>query len=76
MNDRKHLGKFDSKNNKSIFLGYSNNNRAYRMYNMRTYAIVEYAKMVVDDFNGFADFSKEEKITCFAEEAMKESAIL
>ena len=35
LNDREHLGKFDSKNNTGVFLGYSNNSKAYRVYNMR-----------------------------------------
>ena len=36
LNDRDHLGKFDSKSDESFFLGYSNNSSAYRVYNMRT----------------------------------------
>ena len=36
LNDHEHLGKFDSKSDQGVFLGYSNNSRAYRVYNMRT----------------------------------------
>ena len=53
LNDREHLSKFDSKSDESIFLGYSNNNRAYRVYNVRIQTIMESANMVVPDFNDF-----------------------
>ena len=36
LNDGEHLGKFDSKRDQGVFLGYSNNNRVYRVYNKRT----------------------------------------
>ena len=36
LNDREHLGMFDSKSDQGVFLSYSNNNKAYYVYNMRT----------------------------------------
>ena len=36
LNDREHIGNFDSRSDEGIFLGYSNNSRAYCVYNMRT----------------------------------------
>ena len=50
LNDREHLGKFDSKNDEGVFLGYSNNSRAFRVYNMRTQNIIESANVVIDDY--------------------------
>ena len=35
-NDREHLGKFDSKSDIGIFLGYSNNSKAYNVFNRRS----------------------------------------
>ena len=53
LNDREHLGKFDSKSYEIVFLGYSNNSRAYRVYNMRTQTIMESVNIVVANFNDF-----------------------
>jgi hypothetical protein len=36
LRDRKNLGKFDPKSDEVIFLGYSTNSRAYRVFNKRT----------------------------------------
>ena len=54
LNDREHLGKFDSKSDQGVFLGYSNNSRAYRVYNMRIQTIMEFVNVVVDDHNDFS----------------------
>ena len=54
-----HLGKFNCKSDFGLFHGYSNNSRAYRVYNMRTQTIIESTNVVVDDFNDFSEFSKE-----------------
>ena len=53
LNDKNHIGKFDLKSNEGFFLSYSNYSRTYRVYNMRTQSIMEYANVVVDDFNDF-----------------------
>ena len=73
LNDRKHLGKFDSKSNEGVFLGYSNNNRAYRVYNMRTQIVMKSANIIVDDHSDFSEFSKEESINSFTDEVVVES---
>ncbi|XP_073287691.1 uncharacterized protein [Primulina huaijiensis] len=49
LNDRDHLAKFDSKSDKCLFLGYSSNSRAYRMYNLRTRTTMESINIVFDD---------------------------
>ena len=36
LNNKDILGKFDSKSDKGIFLGYSTSSKAYRVYNIRT----------------------------------------
>nr|XP_023925785.1 receptor-like protein Cf-9 homolog [Quercus suber] len=42
-------GKFDAKSDEVIFLGYSINSRAYRVYNKRTKTVMESINMVIDD---------------------------
>ena len=49
LNDRKNLGKFDAKSDKWIFLGYSTNNRAYKVYNKFTKTMMESINMFIDD---------------------------
>ena len=42
LNNRKYnLGKFDPKSDVGIFLGYSTNNKAYRVFNSRTKVVEE-----------------------------------
>ena len=43
------LGKFDSRIDEGIFLGYSSTKKAYRCYNKRLHKIVESADVKVDD---------------------------
>ena len=43
------LGKFDSRTDEGIFLGYSSTKKAYRGYNKRLHKIVESAGVKVDD---------------------------
>jgi transposase InsO family protein len=47
--DDDNLGKFDSRSDEGIFLGYSPNKKAYRCYNLRLHKIVESANVKVDD---------------------------
>ena len=49
LNDRENLGKFDAKSDEGIFLGYSVNSQAYRVYNKRTKTIMESINVVIDD---------------------------
>ena len=43
------LGKFDSRNDEEIFLGYSSTKKEYRCYNKRLHKIVESADVRIDD---------------------------
>ena len=49
LNDRENLGKFDAKSDEGIFLGYSTNSRAYRVYNKHTKMVMELINVVIDD---------------------------
>jgi hypothetical protein len=49
LRDRENLGKFDPKSDEGIFLGYSTNSRAYRVFNKRTETVMESINVVIDD---------------------------
>ena len=66
LNDREQLGKFQAKSDKGVFLDYSINSRAYRVFNLQTKTIMESINVVVDDF---ADDSKKEKGIYLVDEA-------
>jgi transposase InsO family protein len=61
LRDRENLGKFDTKSNESIFLGYSTNSRAYRVFNKRTETVIESINVIVDDEEVQKPISGEEK---------------
>ena len=63
--NREHLGKFQAKSDKGIFLDYSLNSRAYRIYNLHTKTIMESINVVVDDI---AKISSEYEAVCFTDE--------
>ena len=41
INGKKNIGKFDSRSDEGIFLGYSLNSRAYRIFNRKTFSVEE-----------------------------------
>ncbi|WJX64415.1 hypothetical protein P8452_49197 [Trifolium repens] len=47
--DREQRRKLDPKSNEGIFLGYSTNSRAYRVYNSKTQVVMESVNVVVKD---------------------------
>jgi len=47
--DRDYIKKMDTKSDEGIFLGYSTNSRAYRVYNNRTQAVMESINVVIDE---------------------------
>ena len=47
--DRENPRKFDAKSDEGIFLGYSTNSRAYRVFNKRTKLVIESINVVIDD---------------------------
>ena len=48
-NRKENLGKFDSKVDEAIFLGYSLTNKAYRVFNRRTLNVEEFMHVVFDE---------------------------
>jgi len=46
---REHIRKMDPKSDKGIFLGYSINNRPYKVFNTRTKFVMESINFVIDD---------------------------
>ena len=43
------MGKFDSRSDEGIFLGYLSTSKAYRVYNKRTMKVMETVKVVIDE---------------------------
>ena len=53
LNDRDNLGKFDAKSDEGIFLGYSSNSKAYRVFNKRIMVLDESMHVVFVEANPF-----------------------
>ncbi|KAL5563974.1 hypothetical protein UlMin_033721 [Ulmus minor] len=51
LNQKDDLGKFDSKSDVGIFLGYSTSNKAFRVYNRRTLVVEESMHVIFDESN-------------------------
>ena len=49
LKDRENMGKFDSRSDEGIFLGYSSTSKAYREYNKRTIKVMETVNVVIDE---------------------------
>ena len=60
LKDRENVGKFDSRSNEGIFLGYFSTSKAYRVYNKRTKKVMETMNVVIDESLefGFEKFSE------------------
>ena len=65
LKDRENVGKFDSRSDEGIFLGYSFTSKAYRVYNKRTMKVMETVNVVIDESSdsgsekGIEEFLKE-----------------
>ena len=65
LKDRENVGKFDSRSNEGIFLGYSSTSKAYWVYNKRTMKVIETVNVVIDESSdsgsekGIKEFPKE-----------------
>jgi len=64
-NSKDNLGKFDSKSDEGIFLGYSQHGHAYRVYNKRTMLIEEFVHVNFDETN---QVMQEQSKTCADDE--------
>ena len=51
INTKDNLGKFDSKADEGIFLGYSTSSKAYKVFNKRTLVVKESMHNVFDEYN-------------------------
>jgi len=49
LSDRDYKRKMDPKSDEGIFLGYSTNNRAYKVFNSKTETVMESINVVIDD---------------------------
>ena len=61
LNDRKNVGKFDSRSEEGIFLRYSSTSKAYRVYNKRTNKVMETVDVVIGESSksGFEKLGEE-----------------
>ena len=61
LKDRENVGKFDSRSDEGIFLGYSSTSKAYRVYNKRIMKVIETVNVVTDESSdsGSEKFSEE-----------------
>ena len=57
LKDRENVGKFDSRSEEGIFLGYSSTSKAYQVYNKRTKKVMETVNVVIDE-SSESDFKK------------------
>ena len=49
LKDRENVGKFDSRSDEGIFLGYSSTSKAYQVYNKRIRKVMETVNVVIDE---------------------------
>ena len=49
LKDRENVGKFDSRSDEGIFLGYSSTSKAYKVYNKRTMKVMVTVNVVIDE---------------------------
>ena len=59
LKDRENVGKFDSRSDEGIFLGYSSTSKAYQLYNKRTMKVMETVNFVIDESSN----SSSEKVS-------------
>ncbi|KAA0037284.1 gag-pol polyprotein [Cucumis melo var. makuwa] len=65
LSDKDHHQKWDSKSNRGIFLGYSTNNRAYRVYNQSSRTVMESINVIIDDHGETSKRSPDEENELF-----------
>ena len=67
LKDRENVGKFDSRSDEGIFLGYSSTSKAYRVYNKRTMKVIKIVNVVIDES---LDSNSEKGIRGFPKEIL------
>ena len=63
LKDRENVGKFDSRSDEEIFLGYSSTSKAYRVYNKRTIKVMETVNVVIDESSDSSSKKGIEELT-------------
>ena len=63
LKDRENVGKFDSRNDEGIFLGYSFTSKAYRVYNKRTMKVMETVNVVINETSDSSSKKGIEELT-------------
>ena len=62
LKNRENVGKFDSRSDEGIFLGYSSTSKAYRVYNKRTKKVMETINVVINEASEFSSKKISEEI--------------
>ena len=75
LNDKDHLGKFDVKSDVGMFLGYSTNSSAYRVFNQRTKFSGDNVNVVFNDSIGFYQARVTQKIECVTQPTSSSSEV-
>ena len=57
------MGKFDSRSDEGIFLGYSSTSKAYRVYKKRTMKVIETVNIVIDESSDSSSEKGIEELT-------------
>ena len=58
-NDKDSLGKFNTKSNEAIFLGYSTSSKAFRVFNKRSLVVEEFIHVVLGETNDLPSKKRE-----------------
>ena len=66
LRDREHLTKFNSRSDEGIFLGYSLVSKAYRVFHIKNFVVMESINVVVDDAGTSNNFSNDENGMTFS----------
>ena len=74
LNDRENLGKFYAKSDEGIFLGYSINSQAYRVYNKCTKTVMELINVVIDDTISENDIDEDDDNMSQGDDGERKSA--
>ena len=72
--DREQRRKMDPKSDEGIFLGYSTNSRAYRVFNSRTRTVMESINVVVDDLTSGRKLDVEDDVRTSGDTAVDKPA--
>ena len=62
LKDRENVGKFDSRSDEGILLGYFSTSKAYQAYNKRTMKVMETVNVVIDESSDFGSKKISEEL--------------